>query len=98
MCSFVFVRVCVALHADLIPLRAAYEDDRSLYLIMELAKHGDMAAFMAKRTIPIRSQASVLQQVLSGLNVMHKMSIIHRDVKLRNVMSALPVLHLCRSR
>jgi hypothetical protein len=30
---------------DLIPLRAAYEDDRSLYLVMELAKFGDMNAF-----------------------------------------------------
>jgi serine/threonine protein kinase len=29
--------------------------------------------------------ASVLQQVLSGLSVMHRASIIHRDVKMRNV-------------
>ena len=66
----------------LIGLRAAYEDDRSLYLVMELARGGDLyAMIMRNRRRLNEDQAShIIKQVLLGLSDLHKALVIHRDV------------------
>jgi hypothetical protein len=71
-----------------IALKAAYEDDRSLYLVMELARHGDLYANVMRRRRRFTEveAAHIFKQVLLALADVHRHGFVHRDVKVLNVL------------
>jgi len=76
-------------HPNVIKLHKSFLEDGYLYIIMEHAPGGDLAAFLkqAQRSGPL-SQGRVVEiarQVLAGLEHMHERRLLHRDLKPANV-------------
>lgn len=76
-------------HPNIVKLFEVYEDVRSYYMVMELCEGGELFdAILDKGTFYESEAASVLKQVLQGVNYMHKKGICHRDLKPENFMLA----------
>ncbi|MGH3516949.1 MAG: protein kinase domain-containing protein [Haloechinothrix sp.] len=65
---------------------AGADDDR-LYLVMQLVPGVDLADFLVERgQLPIEVAAAIAAQLTSVLAAAHALSLVHRDLKPRNVM------------
>lgn len=58
---------------------------------MDLAKGGSLENYMKRRKdedkpITDEEAATILKQILSGLNHMHNLNILHRDMKPSNIL------------
>ncbi len=55
------------------------------YMIMELLEGEALDEMLGRGLLPVQSAASVVRQILSGLEAVHAAGIIHRDLKPGNV-------------
>lgn len=67
------------------------EDQSHIYFIMELIEHGNLLEVMERISsngwrFNDKDAANMIKQILLALNYMHKQGVIHRDLKLENVM------------
>ncbi len=68
-----------------------YKDSQYMYLVMEYAPKGDLegyirSLFKNNKKIDYKFLDTVIYQLTEGLNVLHKNNIIHRDIKLPNIL------------
>lgn len=62
-------------------------DDERLYLVMQLVPGVDLADYLEQRgPLPTETAAAVVAQIASVLAAAHSASLVHRDLKPRNVM------------
>jgi serine/threonine protein kinase len=77
------------IHPNIIRLYAAWVEDGKLYMVMEYASKGDIAREIELEDTDGLSEAraaEVVQQIASALEYMHSKDIIHRDVKIENML------------
>lgn len=60
--------------------------DRYMYYSMEYIEHGDMSKLLGKGPIPTSTAIEYFLKILDGVNALHEMNIIHRDIKARNIL------------
>jgi serine/threonine protein kinase len=75
-------------HECILPLYQFFEDERHVYMIMELCEQGELFKYIQKRRKPLSEAEArgVLTQVVRGLQHLHLQGIIHRDLKLSNLL------------
>jgi serine/threonine protein kinase len=74
-------------HPNVIKLLDAGESEGRLYYAMELVKARDLSAILkADGPLPPDKVASILDQVLDALAHVHASGLVHRDIKLGNIM------------
>lgn len=74
-------------HPKVIKLYEVYESNRHLFLIMEYARKGDLLSHLkAKGTYSEREASLLVMQTLEVLDYCHSLNIVHRDLKLDNLM------------
>lgn len=62
-------------------------DDGRLYLVMQLVPGTDLADFLVERgPLPVETAVAIAAQLASVLSAAHSVSLVHRDLKPRNVM------------
>ncbi|CAG9328365.1 unnamed protein product [Blepharisma stoltei] len=72
-------------HPNIIRFFEAYEDERYIYLAMELCTGGDLLRLMTKNDhIDENKSKIILRQMLLAINHLHNNNIIHRDLKPEN--------------
>lgn len=78
-------------HPNIIRLLRAFEDDKSMYLATEVCEGGDLRqhleTFGDEYGILKMTEEEALQlfmQIVAGVRYLHKMGIVHRDLKLGN--------------
>ena len=79
-------------HRNILRFYASFEDAQAFYIVMEQAEKGDLLNYIRRKyrgTMPLDVlRARVLEPLLQALNYLHKMSVIHRDVKPENILVA----------
>jgi serine/threonine protein kinase len=74
-------------HKNIIKLHRVYEEDEKVFLILEYVEGGDLFnKIIAAEHFTERYCAVVARKLLSALVYMHDQNIIHRDLKLENIM------------
>ena len=64
-----------------------FEDDENYIIVSEMISGGNMLEMMQKKKkIDEKWAAKVIKQTLYALNYMHNQNIMHRDVKLENLL------------
>ena len=56
------------------------------YLVLEYLPGGDLARLCRKESLSLADALNYIEQVCSGLNHAHKLSVIHRDIKPQNLL------------
>jgi serine/threonine protein kinase len=61
-------------------------DDGTPYFVMSYADRGTLADRLAEAPLPPREVAELMRQAGQGLQVLHRIGVIHRDVKPQNLL------------
>lgn len=74
-------------HPNVVELLDFFEDDRFVYLVLELCGRGDIYRRLRERG-PFREEeaAGFMGQLLAGLAYLHERGVMHRDLKLSNLL------------
>eukprot|EP00736_Rhodelphis_marinus_P002357 Rmarinus@m.23430 len=74
-------------HPNVVKFESSFEDDRYLYTILELCTLPDLGELLKKRKhLQEKECAYFMKQVVAGVRHMHKNCVIHRDLKLENLL------------
>ena len=74
-------------HPNIIQLYEIIETPRTLYLIMEYASGGELFDYIVKHTRLKEDEAcKFYQQIIAGVEYMHRLNIVHRDLKPENLL------------
>lgn len=74
-------------HPNIIRLIETFEDECNIYLVMEYAEQGDLFDKLSHEKIFSEKQsAKYMLDICKGLDYCHDLNIIHRDIKLENIL------------
>lgn len=78
-------------HPNIIRLFEVFEDEKDLYLVMELCTGGELFDRIIKSGhFSERYAASIMKQILSAVSYCHSNDVMHRDLKPENVLYSDP--------
>ncbi|OMJ69287.1 hypothetical protein SteCoe_33028 [Stentor coeruleus] len=74
-------------HPNIIQLYEIIETPSRLYLIMEYASSGELFDYIVAQTrIKEQEACKIFQQVIAGIEYIHKLNVVHRDLKPENLL------------
>ncbi|EAR85533.1 kinase domain protein (macronuclear) [Tetrahymena thermophila SB210] len=78
-------------HPNLVKFYETYHDDKYLHIVMEFVQGKELSQycqerFEVNRKFTESEVAFIVRKLLSALSHMHNLGIIHRDIKLENIM------------
>lgn len=74
-------------HPHIIELLEMFESNGVIFLIMELARHGDLLEYVQKKNALRDTEArTVFSQILSAVEHLHFHGVYHRDLKCENIL------------
>ncbi|CAG8644428.1 12052_t:CDS:2, partial [Acaulospora morrowiae] len=75
------------MHPNIVKLYDVFETDRYIGIIMEYASGGELFDhILAHRYLKERDACRLFAQLISGVDYLHKKNIVHRDLKLENLL------------
>eukprot|EP01039_Chlorochromonas_danica_P002494 gene2493-2732_t len=89
-------------HPYIVEMEQWFEDEQYLYLVLDLCKHGNLYRYLkTKDQLSEQLAVAIVKQLLAALQYLHQKGIIHRDLKLSNVLihhfqeDGIPVVKIC---
>jgi calcium-dependent protein kinase len=74
-------------HPNVLKVFEYFEDEQYYYIVMEYCKEGDLYDDLLKvEKYDEITAAKIMKQIFSGLAYIHKKNVVHRDVKLDNIL------------
>eukprot|EP00761_Pharyngomonas_kirbyi_P012556 gb/GECH01012583.1/.p1 GENE.gb/GECH01012583.1/~~gb/GECH01012583.1/.p1 ORF type:complete len:618 (+),score=124.59 gb/GECH01012583.1/:1-1854(+) len=78
---------CQLDHPNIVKLYDSFEDEEYVYLVLELCESGNMSEYIKKWKYISESESKYyITQLMAGLQYLHSHGIIHRDLKLSNIL------------
>ena len=75
------------IHPNIMHLYETFETEKHIILVTELCTGGDLLNYVRKRRKLTEDVAKVIfKQIIDGLHYIHSKSILHRDIKLDNIL------------
>ena len=86
-------------HPHIVRVHEILEDDKNIYMALELIEHGNLLEVlsqMQENGTPFneRDVANIIYQILLAINYIHTSGVVHRDLKLENIMVSIEK-HIC---
>lgn len=79
-------------HKHLVHLEEIYETSKRMYLVMELCDAGGVQKLLEKKTrLTEKETWTVINQLAHAVAYLHDCDIVHRDLKLENILLSQPV-------
>ncbi|KAK7870291.1 hypothetical protein R5R35_001013 [Gryllus longicercus] len=76
-------------HPNIVTLRDVYEDDRSVYLVMELMRGGELLdRILRLKFFSEREASAVMHIIVTTVQYLHQHGVVHRDLKPSNILYA----------
>jgi len=74
-------------HPNVVGLRAIFDTEEILFIVMDLMKGGELYEEIVKRkTFSEKDASKIMAQLFSALSYLHDKGIVHRDLKLENLL------------
>ncbi|RUS81132.1 hypothetical protein EGW08_011118 [Elysia chlorotica] len=74
-------------HPNIVALLEIMETDNSYYLVTELCKGGDLMDYISvRKRLQEKEVLKFIRQIVSAVDYLHKVGIIHRDLKIENLL------------
>eukprot|EP00116_Pleurobrachia_bachei_P002445 sb/3462707/ len=74
-------------HPNIITMNKAFHKETTVYVLLELAKEGVLFDFVSKSACLMeKTAAGLFRQLLLGLKHLHDNGIVHRDIKMENLL------------
>ncbi|CBY10287.1 unnamed protein product [Oikopleura dioica] len=76
-------------HPNIVKIFASFRDEEKICLVLEYCNEmtlGDLIKSQPTKTLSERRSAEIFSQVISALNFLHSLGILHRDIKLGNIL------------
>lgn len=74
-------------HPNIIQLYEIIETPKHLFLVMEYMERGELFDYIVQKKKMSEDEAcKVFEQIISGVEYIHKLRIVHRDLKLENLL------------
>ena len=77
-------------HPNILEIFDVYETQTIVYIVLELAEGGSLTERIALKGISEADAASAIGQTAAAVQHLHSHSIVHRDIKLDNILLASP--------
>ena len=72
-------------HPNLIRLYDFFADEENFYLLLELACDGPLFELLETQCFTEETTSMIVREIVAGVEYMHKHDVIHRDLKLENI-------------
>jgi calcium-dependent protein kinase len=74
-------------HPNILKIFEYFEDYKNFYIVMEYSQHGDLFDELQKRgKFDEQTASKIMQQIFAGVNYFHNKLVVHRDLKLENIL------------
>lgn len=74
-------------HKHIVDFLSSFEDEKNKFIILEMCPNRTLSDLMEKQLFAEYDECqSFIHQILNGVNHIHQNNVIHRDIKLGNIM------------
>ena len=74
-------------HPSIVKILEMFEDEKHMLIIMEYLNGGNLYSFVKKRRkLKEKTAKFLFWQIIQGIRYLHSMGVVHRDIKLENIL------------